>query len=112
MNTRFLVLLGILGISLGILAQVSGARGYPLLLIAAGGVVLALPCVHRSGGKCVSRHDDGDVAFSMPPVGTCPPERLREARLLAARVVESANPPGAAGTAEAPDTVEAAQQER
>lgn len=111
MNTRFLVLLGILGISLGILAQVSGARGYPLLLIAAGGVVLALPCVHRSGGKSVARHH-GDVAFSMPPVGTCPPERLREARLLAARVVESANPPEAAGTAEAPDTVEKPPLER
>jgi hypothetical protein len=111
MTTRFLVVLGILGISLGILAQVGGARGYPLLLIAAGGVVLALPCVHRSGGKSVSRHD-GDVAFSMPPVGTCPPERLREARLLAARVVESANQPETAGTAEAVDTAETPQQER
>jgi hypothetical protein len=106
MITKFLALLGTLSISLGILALFAGVRGYPLLLIAAGGIVLALPCVHRSGGKSLSRHpgDNGHVEFSMPPVGSCPPERLREARLLAARVVESTSPPG---SPESPDVQEA-----
>ncbi len=112
MITRFLVVLGVLGISLGILALVAGARGYPLLLIAVRGIVLALPCVHRSGGTSVSRHDDGEVAFSMPPVGTCPPERLSEARLLAARVVESSGPPEPATTVEAADASDTPPRER
>lgn len=93
MNTRFLVPLGMICISLGILALFAGARDYPLLLIAAGGIVLARSCFHP--GRCPrASHpaaDSGRAGFSMPPVGTCPPERLREARDLAARVVESTN---------------------
>lgn len=94
MTTRLLVPIGMLTISLGILALFAGARGFPLLLIAVGGIVLALPCVHRGGDASTWHPDDGETAeFSMPPVGSCSPERLREARLLAARVVESSRAP-------------------
>lgn len=94
--TRLLVPLGMLSISLGILALFAGARGFPLLLIAVGGIVLALPCFQRGGHPHARHSDDGGTAeFSMPPVGSCSPERLREARLLAARVVESTRPPEA-----------------
>ncbi|MHA7178929.1 hypothetical protein ACX80J_02320 [Arthrobacter sp. MDB2-24] len=92
--TRFLLLLGMLTISLGIAALAAGAQGYPLLLLVAGGIVLALLCFRRDGGStpssCARRHSD----FAMPPVDACPPERLREARDLAARVLEAANERG------------------
>ncbi|MHA7208744.1 hypothetical protein [Arthrobacter sp. MDT1-65] len=94
MTTRLLVPIGMLSISLGILGLFAGARGFPLLLIAVGGVVLALPCFHRGGDTHTWHSDDGGTAeFSMPPVGSCSPERLREARLLAARVVASSRTP-------------------
>lgn len=96
MNTRFLVPFGILSISLGILALFAGARDYPLILIAAGGMVLARSCFQP--GRCPrASHPAADsrrAGFSMPPVGTCPPERLREARDLAARVVASSGTEG------------------
>lgn len=97
--TRFLVPLGMLSISLGLLALFAGARGYPLLLVAAGGIVLGVSCFHRGGGSAALRpsEDPATVEFSMPPVGSCPPERLRDARELAARVVESSGTIGAHG---------------
>ncbi|OUM40209.1 hypothetical protein B8W73_17625 [Arthrobacter agilis] len=83
-----------ISLSLGILALAAGARGYPLLLIVTGGIVLALLCFRRDGNSapssCARRHSD----FAMPPVGACPPERLREARDLAARVIKASNERG------------------
>jgi hypothetical protein len=88
MTTRFLSPLGFLSATLGLLALLAGARGYPFLLIAAGGILLALLCIRPGACSADAHTSDGHTAFSMPSVGTCPPERLREARVLAARVVE------------------------
>ncbi|MHA7279362.1 hypothetical protein ACX80H_06385 [Arthrobacter sp. MDT2-2] len=92
--TRFLVPLGMISLSLGILALAAGARGYPLLLIVTGGLVLALLCFRRGGNSTASSPARSCAEFAMPPVGACPPERLREARDLAARVVEESNERG------------------
>jgi hypothetical protein len=93
MTTRFLAPLGLLSATLGILALVADARGYPFLLIGVGGILVALSFIRP--GACSSGSPAapaGDPAgFSMPPVGTCPPERLREARVLAARVIEASD---------------------
>ncbi|MDN4610580.1 hypothetical protein [Arthrobacter burdickii] len=95
MTTRFLLLLGMLSISLGMFALFAGDRGYPLLLVVAGGIMLARLCFRPGSPPSSSSDDRHAPRFSMPPVGTCPPDRLREARDLAARVVEASNSGGA-----------------
>ncbi len=95
MTTRFFLPLGILSISLGFFALFAGARGYPLLLVVAGGIVLARLCFRRVPAPRGNSDVGRSSGFSMPPVGTCPPERLREARDLAARVLEASDTTGA-----------------
>lgn len=94
--------------SLGILALFAGARGYPFLLLAAGCIVLAHSCFSTGGPSVVSREEPvSGASFALPPVPDCPPERLREARTLAARVAQAANEARSAGTdsrAHAPGT--------
>lgn len=91
MTSRYIAPLGMISMSLGIFALFAGARGYPLLLITAGGIVLAWLCFQPGGTAAPTRGSDESVSseFSMPPVGICPPERIREARELAARVLAS-----------------------
>lgn len=96
MTTRLLAPLSMITVSLGIFALFAGARGYPLVLITAGGIVLAVLCFHPGGAPAAgsSPAEPETSTFSMPPVGSCPPERLREARDLAARVVASSDRTG------------------
>lgn len=91
MTTRSSLLLGTLSISLGILALFAGARDYPLLLITAGGFVLARLCIHPGTRTHLQRSTDGSgrTGFALPSMAACPPERLVAARELAARVVAS-----------------------
>lgn len=91
MASRLLVPLGMISISLGILALFVGARGYPSLFIAAGGIVLARACFATGGPPSRTRDEPVTAArFALPSVPDCPPERLRDARTLAARVVQAA----------------------
>lgn len=93
MNTRYIAPLGMITMSLGVFALFAGARGYPILLITTGGIVLAWLCFRPGEPRTTMRGpvDHVPSEFSMPPVDACPPERLREARQLAARVVASSS---------------------
>ncbi|MHA7240079.1 hypothetical protein [Arthrobacter sp. TMS1-12-1] len=97
MTTRLFLPLATLGISLGILALTAGWRDYPLLVIIPSALFLARLCFRPGGADGVRRaaKDPGTAdpaRFTMPPVDTCPPERLQEARDLAARVLDAAGP--------------------
>jgi hypothetical protein len=95
MISRCILPLGMLSISLGMFALFAGARGYPLLLVVAGGIMLARLCFRPGCTPSSFSEERRAPEFSMPPVGTCPPDRLREARDLAARVVEASDAGGA-----------------
>ncbi|MBG6224552.1 hypothetical protein IWX63_001111 [Arthrobacter sp. CAN_A2] len=99
MTTRLLLPLATLSISLGIFALAAGSRYYPLLLIVTGGVLLARLCIRPGGPRtppAAMGREKADPSphgrFSMPPVEGCSPERLREARDLAARVLDATGP--------------------
>ncbi|MPY10002.1 hypothetical protein [Arthrobacter bussei] len=92
MASRLLVPLGMISTSLGILALFAGVRGYPFLLLAAGGIVLARSCFSTGTDPAATRADPAPVPqFALPAVPECPPERLREARTLAARLARAAS---------------------
>ncbi|WP_422390541.1 hypothetical protein [Arthrobacter sp. N1] len=106
MASRLLVPLGLLSTSLGILVLFAGIRGYPFLLLAAGGMVLARSCF-STGVPAAMRADPAPgPQFALPTVPACPPERLCEARTLAARLARAASEdhgPDAGWRAAAPD---------
>jgi hypothetical protein len=92
MASRLLVPLGMISTSLGILALFAGVRGYPFLLLAAGGIVLARSCFSTGTDPAATRADPAPAPqFALPAVPECPPERLREARTLAARLARAAS---------------------
>lgn len=92
MASRLLVPLGMISTSLGILALFAGVRGYPFLLLAAGGIVLARSCFSTGTVPAATRADPAPAPrFALPAVPECPPERLREARTLAARLARAAS---------------------
>lgn len=92
MASRLLVPLGMISTSLGILALFAGVQGYPFLLLAAGGIVLARSCFSTGTVPAATRADPAPAPqFALPAVPECPPERLREARTLAARLARAAS---------------------
>ncbi|MFC3300269.1 hypothetical protein FJV46_07255 [Arthrobacter agilis] len=91
MIARLPVPIGMLCIALSSLALMAGDRGISLLLLALGGFLLARSCFTCGGAPPTSLRsaDDARAPFPVASLGDCPPERLREARELAARVADS-----------------------
>lgn len=111
MASRLLVPLGMISTSLGILALFAGVQGYPFLLLAAGGIVLARSCFSTGTVPAATRADPAPAPqFALPAVPECPPERLREARTLAARLARAASEDRARAASE--DRARAASEDR